>query len=341
MNNTQKIKTHLSQMQPASRTEGMIPVGTLASGNPFGIPYVLLRGAQNGKTLWIYGQVHGNEVTGIVAALDFLNGLDPQDMTGNIVFTGTGIPQGMDARQKGAPQDNADLDQSFPGRADGFFTDRLAYAQFEEIRAVKPDLLINMHTQGSQTIARSYTVFKEHPDGGVAPQALYPAMAAFEPMVACRMSLQRGQGELPGDIAGALDYQLLNIGIPAFMVELGVGQRAEAADVDQGVRGFTDVARQLGILPGAPRARSSLRRVTRRGHATVSHGGLFRPSRRPGDIVKAGEPMGEVMNIFGQVVERPALPSDALIIAIRVDPVMHSGDRFGYFAYEWEDVAVS
>lgn len=331
------IERSIETAAPGTRVNGVVPLGTMASGSVFGLPFVVLKGARAGKTLWINGQVHGSEVTGIVAALDFINGVDPIQMSGTIVLTSTGNPLGLDGREKNAPQDNNDLDQTFPGRADGFVSERVAYRLFEEIRGL-PDLLINMHTQGSQTITRNYTVYKEHPTSTVRPEHLFPYMAAFDPHVACRMSLTPGEGELLGHIGGALDYQLLGINVPAFMVELGVGQRAEAPDVAVAVRGFQDIARRMGILEGEPKKFDRLLRVTRRGHATVSHGGLFRPSRKPGDVVRAGEPFGEVMNLFGEVVERPALQRDARIIAIRVDPVMHSGDRFGYLAYEWDDV---
>lgn len=327
----------LESTSAGSRASGVIPVGTMASGSAFGIPFIVLKGARPGKTLWINGQVHGVEVTGILSALDFANTLDPARMTGNVVITTTGNPLGLDARQKNAPQDNNDLDQTFPGRADGFVSERIAYLLFEEIRGI-PDLVINMHAQGPQVITRSYAVYKEHPGGGVRPEDLFPYIAAFEPHVTCRMNLAPGQGELLGDIGGALDYQLLAIGIPSFMIELGVGQRAEAPDVAQGLRGFQEVAMRMGIIEGRAREHSSLLRVTRRGHAAVSHGGFFRPMRQPGDMVRAGEAFGETLNAFGEIVERPSLPRDAIVIAIRVDPVMHSGDRFGYMAYEWEEI---
>jgi predicted deacylase len=84
---------------------------------------------------------------------------------------------------------------------------------------------------------------------------------------------------------------------------------------------------------------ATLRHVTRRGHVPVAGGGLFRASRKPGELVKAGEPFGEIMDLHGHVVERPALSRDVIIIGIRADPVVHTGDRVAYVAYDWTDVA--
>lgn len=105
----------LDGMSPASRTKGKISVGTMASGAEIAIPYVALKGAKPGPCLWINGQVHGTEINGIFAALDFLNELDASKLGGSVVVTATANPLALDARRKFAPQDDQDLDQSFPG----------------------------------------------------------------------------------------------------------------------------------------------------------------------------------------------------------------------------------
>ncbi|MBL8384212.1 MAG: succinylglutamate desuccinylase/aspartoacylase family protein [Burkholderiales bacterium] len=338
---TTTIQAALAAAAPGTRVEGTVPVGNMASGALIGLPFVALRGARPGKTLWINGQVHGNEVTGIVAALEFVNAQDAGRLAGNIVVTSTANPLGFDARRKNAPQDDNDLDMSFPGRANGYTTELFAHHLLREIRAVAPDLVISMHAQGTQTTSRTYTVYKEPPEAPVRGPQLFPYMAAFEPSVACRMSVLPGSGEILGNHSGALDYQLNMAGIPTFMVELGTGQRADPAEVLRGVTGFADVCRRLGIVDGALQTGMRvLRHVTRRGHFPVAHGGLFRPRQKPGEVVRAGEALGEILSIHGHVVERPTAPQDLIIIAIRVDPVVHSGDRVAYVAYEWTEVPV-
>lgn len=331
----------LAAAPAGARIEGRMPVGTMASGAEIAIPFVALKGGRPGKRFWINGQVHGTEVTGIVAALDFINGLDASELTGDIIVTPTANPLGFDGRQINVPQDNNNLDQSYPGRPNGFTAERLAYTLLEAIKSVQPDLAISMHSQAVQTSTRSYAVYKQPPGTSVAEDMLFPFIAAFDPACACRMSTEPGSGEIPGNHAGALDYQLNALGIPTFMVELGSGQRADADEVARGVAGYRGVAQRLGIVPGTPPSDvKTLRRVTRRGHVTISHGGLFRMLRRPAELVKAGEPLGEIMNLHGNVVETLTLPQDVVIIGIRHDPVVHSGDRVAYVAQEWNEVTV-
>jgi hypothetical protein len=310
----------------------------MASGAEIAIPYVAVKGARPGPCLWINGQVHGNEINGIFAALDFLKALDPAKLSGSVVVTATANPLALDARRKFAPPDELDLDQSFPGSANGFTTEQLAHALFVEVKAVA-NAVVNMHTMSPPFEAKPYAVYKVHPNGKVKESDLLRMIAPFRPVAACRMSVEPGLGELPGNIAGALDYQLDAIGIPAFMIELGCGGRADPNDIRQGVDGFIGVARELKMLEGSNGA-LKLRRVTRRGHVTFKDGGLFRTSRQPGEMVKAGEILGELIDMWGEVVDRPSLGQDILVIGIRRDPVVHSGDRVGFVAYEWEDLTV-
>jgi predicted deacylase len=334
------VKETLSSQRPGTRAQGKIPMGTMASGAEIAIPFVAVRGAAAGPCLWINGQVHGNEINGMFAALDFARQLDPAKLRGSVVVSSTANPLALDARRKAAPQDDQDLDQSYPGRAAGFTTERLAHALFTEASA-NASALINMHTMSHAFEAKPYAVYKVHPNGKVKENDLLRLIAPFQPSVACRMSTDPGKGELPGNIAGGLDYQLLSVGIPAFMIELGAGLRAEPHYIKQGVQGMRSVACQLGMLDGATPDGAKLRRVTRRSHITFNHGGLFRATRAPGEMVKSGEPMGEVMDVWGQIVETVALPYDAVIIGVRRDPVVHTGDRFGFVAQEWEEVPVA
>jgi len=332
------VKTMLDGVAPGGRAKGKIPAGSMASGAEIAIPFVIMKGAQPGPCLWINGQVHGNEINGIFAALDFLNGLAPASLKGSVVVTATANPLALDARQKFAPPDLLDLDQSFPGGPSGFTTEQIAHAFFSEVKATA-SVLINMHTMSPPFEAKPYAVYKVHPNGKVSENQLLRMIAPFKPTVACRMSVDSNQGELPGNIAGALDYQLAAIGIPAFMIELGAGGRAMADDIRQGMEGFIGVAQQLKILDGG-RGAQTVRRVTRRGHLTFRSGGLFRTSRQPGETVRTGEPLGELLNVWGELVDRPSLGRDVVIIGIRRDPVVHSGDRVGFVAYEWDDVTV-
>jgi len=320
------------------RSAGSLPVGSMASGAAVALPWVAVRGARPGRTLWLHGQVHGDEINGIVAALRFVRSLDPAAMSGNVVVTPTGNPQAMDSRRKRNPYDELDLDQTYPGNAGGLISERLAHALFSEVRGVA-DVLINLHTMNPLFDAPPYAVYKVHPGSSVTEDQVLAAMGPFFPTLSCRMDVG-GKGELPGNIAGALDYQCLAAGICAFMLELGSGSRLQPANVELAERGFLGLALQMGILPGPQAASAATQRtVSKRGWITARDGGLFVPRVKAGDLVRAGESIGDLLGLDGSLQAVEAFTRDGVLIGLRSDPVVHTGERLAFVAWEWADRA--
>jgi predicted deacylase len=330
----------LRQASGPARISGHLPVGSMASGMAVTLPYVAVRGAQPGRTLWLHGQVHGDEINGMVAALRFARSLDPATMRGNVVVTPTGNPQALDARRKRNPYDELDLDQTYPGNAGGLVSERLAHALISEVRGVA-DVLINLHTMNPLFDARPYTVYKVHPQSRVTEADVLAAMAPFHPHVACQQDVG-GKGELPGNIAGALDYQCLAAGVCAFMLELGSGSRFEPENIAVAESGFQTLAVQMGILdaPAARAAATTLRRVTRRGWITADEGGLFVPAARAGDLVAEGASIGDTLKLDASLTPVKPFARDGVLIGLRSDPVVHTGERLAFVAWEWDTVPV-
>ncbi|MNL18569.1 Succinylglutamate desuccinylase / Aspartoacylase family protein [compost metagenome] len=183
-----------------------------------------------------------------------------------------------------------------------------------------------------------------HPDSRVTEADVLAAMAPFHPHVACQQDVG-GKGELPGNIAGALDYQCLAAGICAFMLELGSGSRFEADNIDVAETGFHTLAVQMGMLDATPArparpAATSLRRVRRRGWITADEGGLFLPAARAGDLVPEGASIGDTLKLDASLTPVKPLSRDGVLIGLRSDPVVHTGERLAFVAWEWDTVSV-
>ncbi|WP_442592621.1 M14 family metallopeptidase [Parapusillimonas sp. JC17] len=332
------ISELLKKMRPGTIAHERLRVGTMSSGMVISIPVTIVKGRSDGACLWVNGQVHGNELNGVVAAVELGRRLKPESMSGSVVITPTANPLGLDNHTKTAPQDLQDLDQAFPGNAGGLTTNQMAHALFSEVKSVA-SCLVNLHTMGSIHDSKPYCVYKVYGGGAVAEEKLLRMTSYFEPSVSCRMDIG-GAGELPGNIAGALDYQCLLVGIPAFMVELGQGSWYTPENVELAVSGLMKLAQELGILEGTPQAGSEVRRVTARQWVILKEGGLFLSTRKPGETIPANQAIGQVLDMHGRTVCDVTLPKDCIIIGIRRDPVVHSGDRVAFVATHWDSAAL-
>lgn len=335
------ISNVLRSGERGSIHRGRITLGTRATGAEISISYIVVIGREPGPTLWINGQVHGTEVCAIVAGIEFCRSIDPASLKGAVVFTASGNPLALESRTWSTQQDfGQNLDTSFPGRANGFITERMAERLLREILAVRPALLLSMHAQGTDFESKVYGVYKLPPNCAIDPTHLYRYLRIFQPFAICHQSVAPGSGEHPGNHAGALDYLALGNGIPAFMVELGVAQRATPEQVRFGAECYRGVCAELGMLAPSNSHSAATRThlVTARGHCNSNAGGIWQTPLTPGVVVKAGDPIGTICDLTGIVVDTVTMPMDVLVIALRLDPIVHTGDSVAYLAQVWTEL---
>jgi predicted deacylase len=87
-------------------------------------------------------------------------------------------------------------------------------------------------------------------------------------------------------------------------------------------------------------AATSLRRVRRRGWITADEGGLFIPAARAGDLVREGASIGDTLKLDTSLTPIKPLARDGVLIGLRSDPVVHTGERLAFVAWEWDSVSV-
>ena len=126
------------------------------------------------------------------------------------------------------------------------------------------------------------------------------------------------------------------------MLELGGGSRLEADNVALAENGFRALAQQMGILEGPiGQIAPTLRLVSRRTWITADEGGLFLPRFRAGDLVREGHSIGDLMTMDGAVTPVTSFARDGILIGLRSDPVVHTGERLAFVAWDWADMTSS
>lgn len=326
---------------PGEYAAGMVKVAELSHGGSVQMPVMIVNGTKPGPRLWLNGAIHGDELNGPMAIRGLLPRLDPQKLAGAIIATPISNPLAFHARQKNTPQDGLDMDMQFPGDAKGTLSQRLAHLLFEQIRRLATHL-IDFHTLGTPYDALPYTVFKRMPaaETDVCDQAERMARV-FGGTAHCRVDLGGNLNELPGNVAGFLDVQCLKHGIPAFMTEIGSGGHIQPDMVAFGERGIMAVLHDLGMWPEKPDALETASAakpltLTRRRFLYADHGGIVTDSAPSGSIVKQGELICRIVDMFGTVQEVRA-EQDTYIIASRKNPPVDTGDRVAFVGIEWQE----
>lgn len=325
------------KVQPGQRLCQYISVGELACFSDIRIPLLVLRGTEEGPTLWLTGAVHGDELNGLWAMRRFFWDLKPDELKGNLVLTPLLNPLAFLARSKISHVDYLDMDQQFPGNPSGLYSERVAYVIFNELKRLAT-YVIDFHTLGHSFQATPYTVSKIVPGASEGTiQKAFAMARVFGVYPNCQVNLAKASGELPGATSGALDILCLQNNIPCFMAEMGGGGRWEEEAINTAYQGIKNVMVYLGMLKGEYQKPGRQLIITSRGFLRSNRGGLVRMAVIPGTVVSAGGLLATVYNFWEELEELKA-KQDLFVIGTRFEPVVSSGDRLAFVGYEWYEM---
>ena len=156
------LKVGNLQAKPGEKVFGYLETAQSRSGMRLDIPVHLIAGAEPGPTLMLQGAIHGAEVIGSIAILDFVAKADPSAIRGNVIAVPVVNRAGFELGERGSRVDAKDISRLFPGKKDGSVSDQTAHIYFQETIA-QADVLIDYHA-GARTAYERYVLFSSEND---------------------------------------------------------------------------------------------------------------------------------------------------------------------------------
>jgi predicted deacylase len=258
----------------------------------------------------------------------------PEEMKGSLVFTPILNPIAFVEWKKQGFLDALNLDQQFPGKADGLISQRIASQIFNELKKIA-NAVISFHAPGAVNYAPPYTVSKIVPGANseVVEKSFRMALS-FGVKHNIRVNIGTTKEEMPGVTAGTLDSICVKQGIPCFMAEMGRGGRWEVPIVAIAQKGIYNVMRFLGIAEGEPEIPGEQIVIPERKYLRNSRGGFLEILVQPGDVVRKGEVCARVIN-FWEVLEELKSEKDMYVIQVRENPVVSTGEKCLVMGFDW------
>ncbi len=299
---------------PGEKQKAYLAVTQMPGGQPLGFPLMVVNGAQDGPILLVDGAVHGDEYESGEAIRAIWRDLDPAALHGAFV----GVPvinvPAFEAGRRANPVDGINMNRVFPGRLDGFQTEQLAYYFFHEI-LLKCDMVMDMHGGGIPLAISPTVIYREMGSEELQAKAKELAYATGVDLV------WRGGGKW----GGAINVEGMRAGKPTVTVELGGEGRCLDRFVEAQRKAVENVMRDYRMIPGVPDLPKE--RIIAPGSFDFStKGGLFRTKRQLRDLVKKGEVIATISDLFGDVVEEVRAPHDGIIVSQRTFGTIHAGE---------------
>jgi uncharacterized protein len=307
-------------------------------------PVISITGAKRGPVLFVNAGVHGGEYPAIEAVIRLSNTLDPKKIAGTVILMPVmNLPAFRTRTPFVCPIDNVNPNRVFPGNPRGSYSEQMTHALINEF-VVHADAYVDLHG-GDIPEALVPFVICSHGDDDVSVKSKQMALAfELRHVLTVSKPVQSGKGS-SSYIAAA------EKGVPSILAEAGgVGQMQEDA-VALLVQGVINVMRHLDMvddgkshvpethLKRKPRktARSALATtvLTKFEWVYGKHEGMWYPKVGPGDLVKKGQEIGSVGDLFGDTLEKIISPVNGVILFLTINPsVLENGLLMGIGAKE-------
>lgn len=314
---------------PGERKRGGIPIGGDMLSRERQIPIIVCRGMEDGPILWLNGATHGDEPEGPFSIFKTLAQIDTQKLRGTVVAVPVMNVAAFTAGLRGDPLDtfSHDMNRIYPGKVDGYPTERVAYAHWLAMKG-NCDYQIAIHSGGEHSYLAHMIFASNNPPSLELAAAMGPNWT---------LVFRSGTG------GGNPSSQIAALGKGGVTVELGGNCRTLTSDfhkiADDLSDGYLNVMRHYKMIDG----QASYAPAWRMGFQIAllaPQTGMFvgNPELPFETEIPAGTLIGQVYDLYGDVIGEVRAPRAGVIFGLRSRPSVLEGQWVCFFGVIEETV---
>lgn len=303
------------------------------------LPVIVAQGRRDGPCIWLTAGIHGQEHAGPAVLYKLITPQLVEQLRGTIVALPALSPPGLRTMSyvpyhlsenpnrlwpEGRPRTAQDPDQAPPSSVE------LAFERLFDEMVLTANFLIDYHNAQTGSLSfvfRDRVLYRTYPNTALATERnradaealsarLGEMIAAYGHTVVNEYPAEKyTDDKLHRSTSGAA---LLVGRIPAFTVELGTGHMPDPAIVAASATGTRNVLRWAGMLDSEPEPITGIKVVDpgfatrRRATPRVNQECVVLHLVQPGDIVRVGDPVAELCDIWGRPLRSELLPDGLL-----------------------------
>ena len=322
----------LGELTPGTTQRHLIKLPGAALANDEPRPVISVAGAKPGPVLFVNAGVHGGEYPAIEAVIRLSKTLDPKKISGTVILMPVlNLPAFRMRTPFVCPIDNVNPNRVFPGDPSGNYSEQMTHALINEF-VVHADAYIDLHGGDIPEALVPFVICRSGNDN-VSERSKAIAIAFGLPYVLTVDKPVQSSKGLSSYAAAA------EKGVPSILAEAGgVGQMQEDA-VELLVNGVVNLMRLLGTIAGEHPHLNPLPNKGEEGSATVltkfewiytKCTGVWYPKVAAGDVMKEGEQIGMVRDLFGDTLEEIISPVNGVVLFLTINPsVLEDGLLMG------------
>ncbi|MGE0858838.1 MAG: succinylglutamate desuccinylase/aspartoacylase family protein [Gammaproteobacteria bacterium] len=305
------------EVPPGVRRRIEMPLADLYTYGPLSMPIEVIRGREEGPTVFISAAIHGDEINGIEIIHRLLRQQSAlKRLRGTLICIPIVNVFGFLNQTRYLP-DGRDLNRCFPGSERGSLTSRVAHLFLREI-AARCDYGIDLHT------AASHRNNLPHVRANLDDKDVLRVARSFDVPVLLNANTRDG----------SLRQAAGDLGVKVLLFEGGERLRFNEQVIRRGLSGVMNALRALDMLPARRAAAVASKTVVAR-HTRwlrASRGGIHRIEVELGQRVRRGDRLGVISDPFGAREEFVVCDMEGIVIGQTSLPLVNEGDALFHLA---------
>ena len=266
----------------------------------------------------IVSGIHGDELEGQYVCYEIIRRIQehPENLNGIVDVYPALNPLGVDSGSRVIPKLNMDMNRMFPGETTGTMMDKLAARIIEDIKG--SDICVDVHA--------SDTFVKEMPQVRISEEHGKDLVDFSRLLNADLIWINASAAAHEATLTNSLN----TIGVPALLVEMGLGNRVTRSFGDQITEGIFNLMHELGMWSEQDESHLISRPVVsvadKVSFLNAEASGIFLTEIRNNIIVDKGEEIGCIVNpLTGEVLQEVTATVHGLLFTLRAYPVVYQG----------------
>ena len=299
--------------KPGEAKRGYIAASEMPDGTPTQIPVALVNGAKEGPTLYLQAISDGDELNGLSVIRRVLLRLDAKQLRGRVIAVPIVNVHAFHAHQPFSPVDGKKMNRCFPGRQDGTSSERIAYRLFQNA-VLQSNYVVDLHQGGIRPMIDEVRVRVDR------RKRIHRACLEMARVFGIGHILDARGPE------GQLARSAPDEGIPTIDPELGGCIGWEESSIRKGVTGVENLMKQYEMIDGSPTIPD--RQVVVDGFLSLlsNRGGIIEYRAQLYDVLQKGDPVVDVTDPFGKVLETLVAPEESVMWSKALRPMVASGE---------------
>ncbi|WP_330747016.1 succinylglutamate desuccinylase/aspartoacylase family protein [Chryseobacterium sp. CP-77] len=313
------------KIKPGSKHHFLIPI-TTGKDSSF-VPITVFNGIKDGKTIGITAGIHGYEYSPIIASQKLINSIDVKKLSGVVILVQIANLESFLGRTAyKSPIDGKNLNRTFPGKADGTNTEKVADFITKKIIA-RSDYFLDIHSGDAPEDLMPYSAYysnKSMPEVSETGRKMAEALGYNYNVIFNTNGKKYMEKNEPSLYTTAEAFKR---GIPSVDIEcgrLGLVEYTNVNNVEDSVLRLLD---HLSFLPyNKMSKRAAIITISDRDYIDSEFDGIFYPSKKAGELVKKGTKLGHITNYFGEIIQTVYAENDGFIMMIMTTPPIKKGE---------------